>query len=376
MKSYPFAVIAPFLGIRSQTFIYRHMADLLPGRTLIIVRDAQIQPNDEKIPFPYYALRKSRYDCGWVFQRGLQVIRAKKKGPLQTKGKEYLKRHNVDTILSEFLDFSLNWLDIAKDLGIRFFAHAHGYDISKTLRTPAMRLRYAQLKNADGLITMSNYSRMKLIEIGLNKKIIHVIPYGIDVPDAPVIRSQNEKVQFLAVGRMVAKKGPLLTLTAFKKAVDSNPALKLDYIGEGDLFRYAQKFIETYHLRENITLHGSQPNHVVLEMMKQADVFVQHSITDPQTGDQEGLPVAILEAMANSLPIISTRHAGIPEAVTESTTGYLVNEGDTKTMAKRIVELSDDSKLRNRLGQAGWVRAKKLFSWEKEKAALLNVMGL
>ena len=376
MKSYPFAVIAPFLGIRSQTFIYRHMADLLPGRTLIIVRDAQTQPNDEKITFPYYALRKSKYDCGWFFQRGLKVIRAKKKGPLQTKGKEYLKRHNVDTILSEFLDFSLNWLDIAKDLGIRFFAHAHGYDISKTLRNPAMRLRYAQLKNADGLITMSNYSRMKLIEIGLNKKKIHIIPYGIDVPDAPVIRSQNEKVQFLAVGRMLAKKGPLLTLAAFRKALDINPRLKLDYVGDGKLFDHAKEFVRVHGLSENITLHGSQPNQIILQMMKKADVFLQHSRTDPRTGDEEGLPVAILEAMGNSLPVISTRHAGIPEAVTEGVTGYLVDECDIEGMASHIEQLSHDSKLRNRFGQAGWLRAKQNFSWEKEKTALLKVLDL
>lgn len=376
MKTYPFAVITPFLGARSQTFIHRHMSDLIPGKTVAIVREKEAHINDHEIRFPYHVLKESKRDWRWFYQSGLYFIGAKKIGPLQIKGAEYLKRYNVNTVLVEFLDFSLKWLDIAKNLGIRFFAHAHGYDISKTLRKPAMRRRYIQLEKADGLITMSEYSRKRLIEIGLNKKKIHVIPYGIHVPDAPLIRTRHENIHFLSVGRMVAKKGPLLTLAAFSKALDINPRLKLDYVGDGELFDHAKEFVRVHGLSENITLHGSQPNQIILQMLKKADVFLQHSRTDPRTGDEEGLPVAILEAMGNSLPVISTRHAGIPEAVTEGVTGYLVDECDIEGMASHIEQLSHDSKLRNRFGQAGWLRAKQNFSWEKEKTALLKVLDL
>src|SRR5690606_2027114 len=96
----------------------------------------------------------------------------------------------------------------------------------------------------------------------------------------------------------------------------------------------------------------------------------------PGTGDEEGLPVAILEAMASGLPVVSTRHAGIPEAVIEGTTGYLVDEGDTAGMAAHVVRLARDAELRRRMGHAGWQRALQSFSWPRERARLLELLGL
>lgn len=125
-----------------------------------------------------------------------------------------------------------------------------------------------------------------------------------------------------------------------------------------------------------MTLHGGQPNEVVQQLMSKADIFLQHSMTDPESGNEEGLPVAILEAMANSLPVVSTRHAGIPEAVLDGFTGYLVDEGDTLEMGERIVMLALDPHLRQRMGEDGWRRVKDNFSWENEQRQLLKILGL
>ena len=86
--------------------------------------------------------------------------------------------------------------------------------------------------------------------------------------------------------------------------------------------------------------------------------------------------MAILEAMAEGLPVISTRHAGIPEAVLDGETGCLVEEGDSIGMAERIIHLVRNPGLRFRLGRTGWQRAKVHFSWEKERSQLLKVLGL
>ena len=84
--------------------------------------------------------------------------------------------------------------------------------------------------------------------------------------------------------------------------------------------------------------------------MLQARAFVQHSMTAPG-GDSEGTPVAILEASAAGLPVVSTRHAGIPDVVVEGTTGFLVDEGDTDGMARHLVALADDPGLADELGR-------------------------
>jgi colanic acid/amylovoran biosynthesis glycosyltransferase len=138
----------------------------------------------------------------------------------------------------------------------------------------------------------------------------------------------------------------------------------------------AQQFVRDHALEERVTLHGAQPHDMVKQLLHQADVFLQHSITDPKTGDEEGLPVAILEAMAQSVPVVATRHAGIPEAVHEGVTGYLVEEGDTQGMAERLAALANDPDRRWSLAEAAWQRVKQHFSWDRERAHLLKVLGL
>ena len=86
--------------------------------------------------------------------------------------------------------------------------------------------------------------------------------------------------------------------------------------------------------------------------------------------------MAILEAMAHSLPVVSTRHAGIPEAVREGVTGLLVNEGDTREMAHALVALARDANLRRSMGIAGWNVARERFSWLRERADLQRILGL
>jgi glycosyltransferase involved in cell wall biosynthesis len=110
--------------------------------------------------------------------------------------------------------------------------------------------------------------------------------------------------------------------------------------------------------------------------MRRAEIFIQHSITDNETGDEEGCPVAVLEAMSHNMPVVSTWHAGIPEAVVDGATGYLVEEGDSIAMAERIVALVKNPVLRHQLGISAWERAREQFSWEKEKMGLLSLLGL
>jgi len=86
--------------------------------------------------------------------------------------------------------------------------------------------------------------------------------------------------------------------------------------------------------------------------------------------------VSILEAMASALPVVSTRHAGIPEAVFDGVTGFLVEPGDSVAMAEQILKLASDPVQRQELGLAGWRYARDHFTWERERASLLHVLGL
>lgn len=352
----PLAVFAPAIGARSETFIRRHVTDLLPGRTLAI--------------------------GGWLADRSARDWDAT--GPLVDLGgvsdrrtvQRWLRHYGVEVVLGEYLDESLPWFAAVQELGLPFFVHAHGYDVSMRLREPLYRIEYLRYRQAAGIITMSHVSRRRLVELGLPALKIHVIPYGIDVPDAFRRCPQPGLIRLLATGRMVAKKAPILTLDAFRRAHDSMADIRLEYVGAGPLFPSARNFVAALGLGAATTLHASQSNESVQALMDSADIFVQHSVTDPETGDEEGLPVSILEAMAHGLPVVATRHAGIPEAVEDGVTGLLVDEGDTAAMGEAILELARNPSLRLDMGRAGWQRTRDLFSWDLERQRLRTVLQL
>jgi glycosyltransferase involved in cell wall biosynthesis len=375
--SFPLAIFAPRIGAVTETFIRRHIDDLLPGGTVAFSRGLVSKNSGWNVNVPLLELERLQPR---LTQRGIDAVTRKlgrSRGDHSVAAvKHFLKQHGVEVVMGEYLDASLGWLEPVRQLGLRFFAHAHGYDVSSRLRDPTWRTAYVNYNDADGVITMSEFSKNRLIGLGLQPSKIHLIPYGVDVPREPSKRSEQETIRCLMVGRMVDKKAPLIALEAFRRAVETNDRLRLDFVGTGPLLLAVEQFIQCFNLERRVILRDAKPNEEVLGLMREADIFIQHSITDPSNGDEEGLPVAILEAMAHGLPVVSTRHAGIPEAVEEEVTGYLVNEGDYVGMAQHIIELARDRELRRALGVVGWKRAKERFSWEREQKQLCEVLGV
>jgi len=374
------AVFAPFVGARSETFVRRHVCDLLPGRSVVVTDDATgYYSGHWTATGPLLALNRlpPLPKTERVF-RALARRVAPRSGPsdIELTVTRFLTAHRVGVALGEFLSWSVPWLTVARKLDIPFFGHAHGFDVSADLRSPKWRQAYLAYNDSGGIITMSQASRLRLVELGIRPDKIHVVPYGVDVPEEPLERSEREAVGVLAVGRMTPKKAPIFVLDAFRRASAICPELRLDYVGEGELLSAARQFVHTFQMQDRVTLHGGQPSATVAALMRRADLFMQHSVTDPETGDEEGLPVAILEAMASSLPVVATRHAGIPEAVEEGVTGLLVNEGDTSQMADSLVSLARDARLRRSMGLAGWRVARERFTWHAERAALHEILAI
>lgn len=372
---YPLGIYSPLIGAVTETFIRRHIHGLLPGRTVVLGQLAE-QPTGWTIDGPHLPVSFGQPKPSASPGTGSSILRSFWPMARLHPVKRFLRKHGTEVLLGEYLDASLPLLPIARDLGIRFFVHAHGYDASELLRESYWRDRFLEYNCAEGIITMSQASRERLIGIGMRPETIHVVPYGVDVPARPVRRTLDTTVRCVAVGRMVEKKGPILMLDSFRRAAAVFPDLTLDYIGDGVLLPAVRQYIRASGLENAVQLHGARPNSDVLELMESADIFIQHSTRAKDTEDEEGLPVAILEAMAHALPVVSTRHAGIPEAVLEGSTGYLVEEGDTDAMSRRILTLAQDPELRETMGLNGWERASELYSWDRERAELLRRLGL
>lgn len=369
------AIFTPSIGVPSETFIRRHVEDLLPGKTTVICDNVLRAPQGNwSVVCPVHC---TTTPVNWRLGRLRSLLNKGAPLPWGDPLLRFLRKNQVGVVLGEFMDQFLPVFRLLRGAGVACYVHAHGKDVSASLRDESIRKAYSEYCDADGIITMSEFSRAALRAIGLPQDKLHVVPYGVDVPHLhkPVVRNRRE-VRCLAVGRMTPKKAPILLLQAFARAFAAAPRLRLDVVGGGDLLEAARSFVEKEGLGECVTLHGEQDSKFVAEKMRGADIFVQHSITDPATGDMEGLPLAILEAMSCGLPVVSTRHAGIPEMVDEGDAGYLVDEGDVEGMANCIGRLAESAKLRKALGAAGHKRASADFSWQKERESLKKLMGL
>ena len=113
-------------------------------------------------------------------------------------------------------------------------------------------------------------------------------------------------------------------------------------VGAGLLHDVCSKLVKALHIEHAVELKGIVDHAGVAALMQESRVFVQHSLV-PASGDTEGTPVAILEAGAAGLPVVSTKHAGISEAVIHGKTGFLVDEGDIDAMAEYIISTISQS---------------------------------
>jgi colanic acid/amylovoran biosynthesis glycosyltransferase len=129
--------------------------------------------------------------------------------------------------------------------------------------------------------------------------------------------------------------------------------VKVTLVGQGHLERELEEIIRTENLRDSVELVGYVPHlsEKLLQYYRDADVFVHFSTKQPN-GDKEGIPGTIVEAMAAGLPIITTRHAGIPEVITDGVHGILLDEEDTRGIAASLRRLQEDMQLRRALGTA------------------------
>ncbi len=204
------AVLTPCIGARSETFIRRHLEDLLPGSTVAVVESMTGGGYGGywTVACPVLDLDEVR---GTIEGRARSILRRLGVSVLDGSARaveRFFKAHAVEAVMGEYLDCSLPWLRVARQAGARFFGHAHGYDISQRLRDPRWQAEYRQYNESSGIIVVSEASRARLVDLGISQSKIHVIPCGVDAPPSPRHRPAGNQVRCLAVGRMVCQERP------------------------------------------------------------------------------------------------------------------------------------------------------------------------
>lgn len=363
------AIFLPQLGTVSETFIRRHVQDLMPDQTVVVAQRSSHPMGGRWTPScPVLFLDR------WELQPSVRVLR--RLGLLFVWARRrvianYLRRYRVDVALGEYLDHFIDYVPVLDWLGIPYVVQGHGIDLSAALRRPGMAQRYAAYCGARAILTRCEFHRQRLIALGLPAEKVAVNPGGVDIVEQPIMRGADAGRRFLAIGRMTAKKGPIYLLEAFRRCAEQLPDVTLDCIGDGEMLTAVRQFVDASGLSARVRLHGAAADDVKDELLMSCGVFVQHSVTDPDTGDEEGLPASIQEAMAHGLAVVSTRHSGIAEAVEHGVSGFLVGEGDVADMADAMTRLAQGNDWRQ-FGVKGREKARSLYSWPAERARLLH----
>ena len=220
-----------------------------------------------------------------------------------------------------------------------------GSDLSSYLRKhPSVYSLLAE--EGDLFLPVSSFFRNRLIERGVSPEKIEVHYSGIDCSRFTLLgkdEGDREKPEFtfISVGRFTEKKGFKYILEAADVLHRKGKAFKLLIIGEGPLRTLLQEVIEKREMSEYVSLLPWVSHNRLLEYYRSSDVFVSHNIV-PESGDMEGIPNVLKEAMATGLPVISTFHAGIGDLIENGLSGFLVKERDTTALRERMETVMEE----------------------------------
>ena len=230
----------------------------------------------------------------------------------------------------------------------------YGYDGSVVPRERGARI-YEPLFAETGAVTvLSDHMARRLQSLGCPPSLLRRVPLAVD----PEIRKPRSAAtdrggpRLLTVARLTEKKGIEFALRALSVVRHEFPGIRYEIVGTGALHDDLEETARRLGVADIVHFAGARTQEYVGEALHRADVFLLPSVT-AANGDEEGTPTALLEAALCGMPVLSTVHAGIPEIVSDGTSGYLVPERDVDALAARLGTLLREPQRWPAMGEAG-----------------------
>lgn len=277
-----------------------------------------------------------------------------------------------------FAEFGTAGADIAKACarhGVGLFASFYGLDAFEQVVLERYKDRYTHLFGyATKVLVQSRSIERQLVAMGCPAGKIVRNPCSPDATFAKVVPDPASRT-LTAIGRFVDKKSPVSVIMAFRAVHERHPDVTLEWAGDGPLLPAAKELADALGLTGAILFRGRIDPAEQERILARSAMLIQHSVT-AENGDQEGIPVVIMEAMLAGLPVVSTVHSGIPEVVEHGVSGLLVAEHDIAGMAQAIMDLLSDRPRSIAMGQRGRAYILANHTLEEHIAGMRTMLGL
>jgi len=353
----------------SQTFIYDEVQEHTRYSVEVFCR---VRMNASRFPFhPVHSLSPAR-NAGQLWeslQYGITTLSPSFKRRLQSGGFDLLHAH--------FGPGGVYALPYQKSLNIPLIVTFHGYDVpllQSRRRYLPRYLRYtvrsgALFQRAARLLAASGELKDMLVEVGAPPEKVHIWRLGVRIPSIPSPRPGNGR-RILMIGRFVEKKGFEYGIQAFAQVLREGIDAELTIVGGGPRGKRYRNLTRTLGIRDRVRFSGILSPKQVFALLGESDVLLAPSVVARDGNRESGLLVA-KEAAAFGLPVIGTKHGGIPEIIDHEVTGFLVPERSPQDMADKLAFLLRNPSLATRMGREA--RAKMLREYDiQERIAALE----
>ncbi|WP_051261313.1 glycosyltransferase family 4 protein [Desulfovibrio inopinatus] len=263
------------------------------------------------------------------------------------------KARGVEHVHAHFVTHPVICALVIKRLaGIPFSFTAHAHDILIDTRMFDIKLREAEFA-----IMISQYNKSLMIKtFGLppdQAEKMHIVHCGIDPDDFPAVPAPDNPIPEIAcVASFKDMKGHVHLVEALRLLCGQGRTFLCRFIGIGPLEGEIRRRVEEAGLNDVVIFEGALSRPEVKKRLAHCDCVVLPSVVG-RRGDHEGIPVALMEAMATQRPVVASRLAGIPELIEDGVSGLLVPPGDVRALAEALAKLLDDPALRRILGERG-----------------------
>lgn len=298
-------------------------------------------------------------------------------------------KHNINCIYSAMLvPCGVVGVLLSFLLRLQNVVGVHGHEVTysqdglrQKIKSKIKCLQAFLYNRADIVFANSNYTRQNLVSIGVSEEKAHASGLGIDMQDFEsegrsdkIILGHDltDKKIILTVSRLVERKGHDKVIEALPRILTSVPNAVYVIAGTGEYEPVLRKLVKEKNLENQVLFLGPVDDKDLLQTYHSCDVFIMASRVIGAS--VEGFGIVFLEAAACKKPVIGGNFGGIPDAIVDGQTGFLVDPKDADAIGAALIRILSNDRFAREMGQNGYDRIKRELTWDKVTSNMLEIL--